>query len=98
MLADPLRHVVRAPDEPTARVPPDPRLGAGGNELRRSLLGWEGAAWRLAKSLMTHAPTGLHAGERRVLGPLVGQAVAAGRRTLERLAELVAQGERPDAK
>lgn len=97
VLADPLRYIAPAPDEPAAKVPTDPRLSAGGNDLRRSLLGWEGAAWRVARSLMTHAPTGLHAGDKRVLAPIIGQAVAAGRRTLERLAELVAQRERPDA-
>ena len=95
VLADPLRYV--APEEPAAKAPPDPRLSAGGNDLRRSLLGWEGAAWRLSRSLMTQAPTGLRAGDKRVLAPLVGQAVAAGRRTLERLAELVGPGEKPDA-
>jgi len=97
VLADPRRFVAPAPDEPAAKAPTDPRLSAGGNDLRRSLLGWEGAAWRVSRSLMTHAPTGLRAGDKRVLAPLVGQAVAAGRRTLERLAELVAQAERPDA-
>jgi len=98
VLADPQRYAAPAPERPATRAPADPRLSAGGNDLRRSLLVWEGAAWRLSRSLMTHAPTGLHAGDKRVLAPVVGQAVAAGRRTLERLEQLVGQGERPDAR
>ena len=97
VLADPLRHVVPAPDERAGRTPADPRLTAGGNELRRSLLGWDGAAWRLERSLLTHAPTGLRAPEARLLAPLLGQAVQTGRRTLERLEQLVAVREEPDA-
>ncbi len=98
VLADPLRYVTPTPDEPAAKTPADPRLSAGGNELRRSLLGWEGAAWRLSRSLMTHAPTGLRAGDKRVLAPFVGQAAAAGRRTLERLEQLVEPTGKPDAR
>lgn len=98
LLADPLRYLAPAEGEPATRLPTDPRLSAGGNDLRRSLLGWEGAAWRLARSLMTYAPTGLSAKDKRVLLPLVGQAVTAGRRALERIEQLVvAPCEKPDA-
>jgi ParB-like chromosome segregation protein Spo0J len=96
VLADPERYAAAAPERPASRAPVDPRLSAGGNELRRSLLVWEGAAWRLSRSLMTHAPTGLAAGDKRALWPFVGQAVAAGRRTLEQLEQLVGQSEKPD--
>jgi ParB-like chromosome segregation protein Spo0J len=97
LLADPLRSIAPAPDEPVAKAPMDPRLSAGGNDVRRSLLGWEGAAWRLARSLMTHAPTGFRAQDRRLLAPTVRQALAAGRRTLERLEQVAAPTETPDA-
>jgi ParB/RepB/Spo0J family partition protein len=96
LLADPLRSVAPAPDEPVAKAPADPRLSAGGNDVRRCLLGWEGAAWRLARSLMTHAPTGFRVQERRVLAPVMRQALASGRRTLERLEQVAAPTETPD--
>lgn len=91
VLADPLGTLAAA----HVAVPrKDPRLSAGGNELRRSLLAWEGAASRLAKIVLTHAPAGLAAKEERLLAPLLGQALAAGRRTLARLESLV--GEPPE--
>jgi ParB-like chromosome segregation protein Spo0J len=97
LLADPLRTIALAPDQAPAKPSADPRLSAGANDVRRSLLSWEGAAWRLARSLMTHAPTGFRAQDRRLLAPTVRQALAAGRRTLERLEQVVAPTERPDA-
>ena len=97
VLADPLRYVAPAPGERAAKATTDPRLSAGGNDLRRSLLYWEGAAWRLAQSVMTHAPTGLGTKQARVLAPLVGQALAAGRRTLEQLEQLAPRRGTPDA-
>jgi ParB-like chromosome segregation protein Spo0J len=97
VLADPLRFTAPVPDEKATKAPADPRLTAGGNDLRCSLLGWEGAAWRLGRSLMTHAPTGLHAGEKRILSPLIAQALAAGRRTSERLEQVVEPSGGPDA-
>lgn len=96
VLADPRRFITAAPDEGAARMRPDPRLSAGGNELRHSLRCWEGAAWRLARSLMTYAPSGLPASEVRVLQPVLAQALQAGRRTLEQLAPLVAGSEATD--
>jgi hypothetical protein len=96
VLADPLRFIVPAPVEPAVKTKADPRLSAGGKDLQRSLLVWEGAAWRLSRSLMTHAPTGLHAEDRRVLAPAIGQAVNSGRRALERLEQLVVQGDGRD--
>lgn len=95
VLADPECHAAVAPDRPATKAQADPRLSAGGNDLRRSLLVWEGAAWRLSRSLMTHAPTGLAAKDKRLLLPLVGQAVSCGRRTLEQLEQLVGQGDKP---
>jgi ParB-like chromosome segregation protein Spo0J len=96
VLADPLRSIA-ASGELVAKAPVDPRLSVGGNDVRRSLLGWEGAAWRLARSLMTHAPTGFRAQDRRLLAPTVRQALTAGRRTLERLEQVAAPTETPDA-
>jgi ParB-like chromosome segregation protein Spo0J len=96
VLADPLRFVVSAPAEPAVKAKTDPRLSAGGNDLQRSLLVWEGAAWRLSRSLISHAPTGLRAEDRRVLASSIGQAVTSGRRTLERLEQLAAKGDGHD--
>jgi hypothetical protein len=96
VLADPLRFVVSAPAEPAVKAKTDPRLSAGGNDLQRSLLVWEGAAWRLSRSLISHAPTGLRAEDLRVLASSIGQAVTSGRRTLERLEQLAAKGDGHD--
>jgi ParB-like chromosome segregation protein Spo0J len=97
VLADPLRYLASTEGR-NAAASTDPRLDAGGNELRRSLLGWEGAAWRVAQAVLSHAPTGLRAMEARVLAPLVGQALQAGRRTVEHLEQLLASpGEEANA-
>lgn len=69
VLADPLRYlgaVARA----TTRVD-DPRLGPGGNEIRRSLVQVGGAADRVARMVARHAPAGLGSEDAQILGPLV---------------------------
>lgn len=87
VLADPRRYLVL--EHPDQMATSDPRLGTGGNDLRKCLLGWHGAAARLWRSLDRHAPSGLVGDEARVLGPMVGQTLRAGRRTLEKLEQLV---------
>jgi len=97
LLADPLRTIAPAPNEAPAKPSADPRLSAGANDVRRSLLSWEGAAWRLNSSLMTHAPTGFRSRDRRLLAPALRQALAAGRRTIEKLEQIVPRTETTDA-
>jgi ParB-like chromosome segregation protein Spo0J len=81
VLADPLRYVVV--EETRTATARDPRLGAGGNELRRSLLQVHGAGTRLWRSVEQHAAAGLQGEEARVLAPVVGQALRAGHQTVE---------------
>lgn len=69
VLADPLRYLGGV-ELPTRSVE-DPRLGKGGNDVRRSLLSVGGAAERLARSVVRHAPVGLVGDDARILGPLV---------------------------
>jgi ParB-like chromosome segregation protein Spo0J len=87
VLADPLRYLgTTAPEVDTA----DPRLGTGGNEVRRSLLFVHSAAQRLQRSTGRYAPAGLTGEEARILLPLVGSALHASRETtvlLERLTQ-----------
>jgi len=87
LLADPLRYLGAAsPVISTA----DPRLGKGGNDVRRSLLFVNGASEGLARSTGRHSPAGLVGDEARILAPLVGRALRASRETtvlLERLAQ-----------
>lgn len=86
VLADPLRYLAIEPAEQTANASKtDSRLSPGGNDLRKSLLGFEGAAFRLGRSVMSHAPKGLRGEEARILTPLLGQATTAGRRILTQL-------------
>lgn len=87
VLADPLRYV--GVEEPTAGAAHDPRLGAGGNDIRRSLLHVHGAGVRLWRSVKQHASAGLVGEEARVLAPLVGQALCAGHQTVELCGQLL---------
>jgi hypothetical protein len=87
VLADPLRHVRATAPTPTRTD--DPRLGAGGNEVRRSLFAVGGAAERVARMVTWHAPAGLDDDDARILGPLVTRTLRASGETtalLERLA------------
>jgi hypothetical protein len=87
VLADPLRYV--GVEEPTRGAVDDPRLGAGGNDLRRSLLYVHGAGARLWRSVKQHASAGLVGEEARVLAPLVGQALRTGHQTVELCGQLL---------
>ena len=87
VLADPLRYLGAA--VPSLGPALDPRLGVGGNDLRRSLLWVDGAAERLQRSAGKHAPAGLSGEEARVLGPLVGRALRATEETTALLNRLV---------
>jgi hypothetical protein len=87
VLADPLRYV--GAEEATPGAATDPRLGAGGNDLRRSLLLVDGAANRLWRSVQRHAAAGLVGDEARVLAPLVGQALRASHHAVKVLDQLL---------
>jgi ParB/RepB/Spo0J family partition protein len=87
VLADPLRYLGAATRVVSGM---DPRLGAGGNDVRRSLLFVNGASERLQRSTGRHSPAGLVGEDARILAPLVGRALRASRETtvlLERLAQ-----------
>jgi ParB-like chromosome segregation protein Spo0J len=71
VLGDPLRYL-GAIELPTT-IAEDPRLGKGGNDVRRSLLQVGGAAERLARTVVRHAPMGLVGDDARILGPLVAR-------------------------
>lgn len=89
VLADPLRYLGAAAPPPRARVE-DPRLGPGGNEIRRSLLHIGGAAERFSRMVAGHAPAGLGSDDVRILGPLIVRTLRASGETtslLERLAK-----------
>lgn len=85
LLADPLRYLG---GQPAARTGADPRLGAGGNEVRRGLLCMHGAAQRLWRSVERYAAAGLAGDEARVLAPLVEQTLRASRESTVRLERL----------
>lgn len=90
LLVDPLRYLGTAGTIEDVRDTIDPRLGAGGNEVRRSLLFVHGAADRLQRSASRYAPAGLAGEDVRILAPLVGRALRASREAttlLERLAQ-----------
>lgn len=87
VLADPLRYLGAVPPRTSERK--DPRLGAGGNEVRRNLLALVGVTARTWRSLERHAPTGLVGDEARVMGPLIGEALRASRTTCARLERLL---------
>lgn len=88
VLADPLRYL--AADSAPALAALDPRLGVGGNDVRRGLLFLHGAAQRLWRSVQRHAAAGLAGEEARVLAPLVEQALRASREATALLERLVA--------
>lgn len=86
VLADPLRYLGTI-SLPTMSAD-DPRLGRGGNEVRRSLLSMGGAADRLARMVMQHAPVGLVGDDARILGPLVARTLRASHETTALLEQL----------
>jgi ParB-like chromosome segregation protein Spo0J len=89
VLSDPLRYVAMAAPSTSVITAEDPRLGDGGNDVRRSLLQLGGAAERLARSADRHAPAGLAGEEARVLEPLVHRTLRRSRETTAVLERLV---------
>jgi ParB-like chromosome segregation protein Spo0J len=90
LLADPLRYLATTGTAAEVTHTTDPRLGASGNEVRRSLLFVHSAADRLQRSASRCAPAGLAGEDVRILAPLVGRALRASREAttlLERLAQ-----------
>jgi len=87
LLADPSRYL------PARTVPPspvkDPRLTAGGNELRRGLPSTDAVTQRLLRNCQTYAPAGLNSQDAPVLTPLVEQALRAGRLLVSQLTQLL---------
>jgi len=67
----------------------DPRLTAGGNELRRGLLSTDAVTQRLLRNCQTYAPAGLNSQDAPVLTPLVEQALRAGRLLVSQLTQLL---------
>jgi hypothetical protein len=86
VLTDPLR-CVGALELPTMSVE-DPRLGKGGNDVRRSLLQVGGATELLARTVMRHAPVGLVGNDARILGQLVARTLRASHETTTLLEQL----------
>jgi len=85
ILADPGRSAARAVVAKAQLAAKDGRLTAGGNELRQSLLSFEGAASRPSSRLSGHAAQDLSGETARVLAPLLRQARTAGGRVLSLL-------------
>lgn len=88
VLGDPLRYL-RAIELPATSAD-DPRLGKRGNDVRKSLLAVEGAAERLARTVLRHAATGLIGDDARVLAPLVARALRGSCEATSVLEQLVA--------
>jgi len=75
VLADPLRYL-SALELPTTSTD-DPRLGKGGNDVRKGLLAVGGGAERLARAVQRHAPAGLVGDDARILAALVARTLRA---------------------
>jgi ParB-like chromosome segregation protein Spo0J len=93
VLADPLRYLGAIAVPKTSAE--DPRLGRGGNEVRESLLWVEGAAGRLARTVMRHTPVGLIGDDARILGPLVARTLRASREATALLEQLATNSRTP---
>ena len=87
ILADPGR-LVAGDSAPAREKTMDRRLTAGGNELRQSLLCFEGAAARLSSRMLSRGENDLSGEAARVLAPLLRQARTAGSRALALLEEV----------
>jgi ParB-like chromosome segregation protein Spo0J len=75
VLADPLRFLAGI-EVPTTSAE-DPRLGKGGNDVRKGLLAVSGGAERIARAVQRHAPAGLVGDDARILAPLVARTLRA---------------------
>lgn len=92
ILADPGRWAAAASAAPAQPRALDSRLTVGGNQLRQSLLCFEGAASRLGSRLLSHGAQDLSGEAARVLAPLLRQARTAGSRALALLNEVSGGG------
>lgn len=86
VLADPLRFLAVL-ELPTTSAE-DPRLGKGGNDVRKGLLAVGGGAERLVRAVQRHAPAGLVGDDARILGPLVARTLRASHETTALLEQL----------
>lgn len=86
VLADPLRYLSGI-ELPTMSAE-DPRLGKGGNDVRRGLLSIGSAADRLTRAVTRHAPAGLVGDDARILAPLVARTLRASDETTALLKQL----------
>lgn len=89
LLADPLRLLAR--DQGAMITPIDPRLSGPASELRKAVLGFDGAAARLLRTAEKYAPTGLLGDDARVLVPVLARAAETGRSAVDRLSEIIGQ-------
>jgi ParB-like chromosome segregation protein Spo0J len=86
VLADPLRYL-SAIELPTTSAE-DPRLGKGGNEVRKGLLAAGSAAERITRAVTRYAPTGLVGDDARILAPLIARTLRASHETMALLEQL----------
>jgi ParB-like chromosome segregation protein Spo0J len=91
LLSDPLRYV-------TAQIPAvgnatDPRLGVGGNEIRKALLLLDAGAGRVVRMLIRHAPAGLRTEAASVLAEPIAQALAGAEAAVSRLRQVAADSD-----
>lgn len=89
LLADPLRYFP-APEAQDVSAASDPRLGRGGNVVRKSLLFLRGAALRFCDSRDRHAPAGLRGDDAQGLASALSDALRAVLRAAEELRQLAA--------
>lgn len=89
LLEDPLRYFP-APETEEASAASDPRLGRGGNVVRKSLLFLRGAALRFCDNRDRHAPAGLTGDEAQVLAPTLAEALRAVVHVVDDLRQLAA--------
>jgi len=87
ILADPVRYLPQR--ESRKAVALDPRLNAGGNEIRRGLLFVRPSVARLGQALQSYAPAGLSVQDAAVLLPLVEEVHGELRKMGSRLHQLL---------
>lgn len=87
ILADPIRYIPLR--ESRKAVALDPRLSAGGNEIRRGVLFLRQSVGRLSQALQSYAPAGLSVEDTPVLLPLVEEVHGEQRQMGKRLHQLL---------
>jgi len=95
ILDDPARYIPLP--ESHKRMPLDPRLSHGGNEIRRGLLSRRASSRRLSQALQTYAPGGLSVQDAPVLLPLVEGVHREEREMEARLLQLLGDSASPRA-